>query len=470
MTFAHRVVVLSAAAVATAVALASVVVYLVVRGELRGQVDDGLERFGARVAAVEQELLGIDGPAPGLPPGAILRRRFQIPVDPLGGPVGTAQVVTAAGDVLRAQIGETETPALPYDQRTLAVARGDRASFYVDATVDGTHVRVLTTPSRVGALQLVRPLTEVDDTLDRLRLILLLVTIGGVGGAAGLGLVVSRNALRPVLELTEAAEQVAATQDLEKRMPAGDRDELDRLGASFNTMLAALGRSREAQRRLVADASHELRTPLTSIRTNVELLARAPDLDPAERASVLSAATAQLEELSVLVGDLVGLARDDEPREGAQEPLRLDLLVADAVERARRLMPACRFDVEAVPCTVLATRARLHRAVGNLLDNAVKHGPGEGPVEVVVDAAGTVSVRDHGPGIAADDLPYVFDRFYRSPAARGLPGSGLGLAIVRQAAHGDGGTVRAEPAPGGGTRFVLALPLEAADRVHEPPT
>lgn len=469
MTFARRVVVLSASAVAIAVALASVVVYLVVRGELRGKVDDGLLRFGDRIAAIEQEALGMEGLPPGLPPAALIRRRFQLPVDPLGGPVGAAQVVTATGDVVRSRIGDVEAATLPYDRHTLAVARGDRDAFFADATVEGTHVRVLTTPSRVGALQLVRPLTEVDDTLDRLRLILLLVTIGGVGGAAGLGLVVSRNALRPVLELTEAAEHVAATQDLDRRMPAGERDELDRLGASFNTMLAALGSSREAQRRLVADASHELRTPLTSIRTNVELLARSPDLDPADRASVLAAASAQLEELSVLVGDLVDLARSDEPGEGDQEHLRLDLLVTDAVERARRLMPGCRIDLDAEPSTVFGTRARLHRAVANLLDNAVKYGPPEGPVEVLV-RDGTVFVRDRGPGIAMDDLPHVFDRFYRTPAARGLPGSGLGLAIVRQAAQSDGGTVRAEPAQGGGTRFVLALAPADAGVVHEPPT
>jgi two-component system sensor histidine kinase MprB len=467
VTFARRVVVLSAAAVATAVALASVVVYLVVRGELRGQVDDGLRTFGDRVSAVGRGEVGIAGLPPGLPPGAIVRQRFQLPVDPLNGPIGTAQVVTAAGDVVRPSIGNVEAPVLPYDKRTLAVARGDRGAYFTDATVDETHVRVLTTPTGVGALQLVRPLTEVDDTLGRLRLILLLVTVGGVGGAAGLGLVVSRNALRPVLELTEAAEHVAATQDLDKRMPAGERDELDRLGASFNTMLAALGSSREAQRRLVADASHELRTPLTSIRTNVELLARSPDLDPAERASVLRAATLQLEELSVLVGDLVDLARSDEPGEDEQEHLRLDLLVGDAVARARRLVPECRVELEAEPCTVTGARARLHRAVANLLDNAVKHGPREGPVEVTV-RDGVVTVRDHGPGIAADDLPHVFDRFYRAPSARGLPGSGLGLAIVRQAAQADGGTVRAEAESAGGTRFVLTLPL-ADPGVHEPP-
>jgi len=467
VTFARRVVVLSAAAVAIAVALASVVAYLVVRGELRDQVDDGLRAFGDRVGTVERRVIGVDELGPGLSPLGL--QRFRLPIDPLGGPVGTAQVVTAAGDVVRPRIGDVEAPTLPYDQRTLAVARGDRDAFFTDATVDGTHVRLLTTPTPVGALQLVRPLTEVDDTLDRLRLILLLVTIGGVGGAAGLGLVVSRNALRPVLELTEAAEHVAATQDLDKRMPAGERDELDRLGASFNTMLAALGSSREAQRRLVADASHELRTPLTSIRTNVELLARSPDLDPAERATVLAAATAQLEELSVLVGDLVDLARSDEPGEGEQEQLRLDLLVTDAVQRARRLIPGCRFELDAEPCTVHGTRARLHRAVGNLLDNAVKHGPPQGPVELVV-RDGTVTVRDHGPGIAQDDLPHVFDRFYRAPSARGLPGSGLGLAIVRQAAQADGGTVRAETVPDGGTRFELSLPAVGRGDVHEPPT
>ena len=223
-------------------------------------------------------------------------------------------------------------------------------------------------------------------------------------------------------------------------------------------MLGALESSRDAQRQLVADASHELRTPLTSIRANVELLERARDMPPADRVQVLASVRGQLEDLT----DPRRRPRRPGPP-GERGPSRprscgSTALVEDAV-RARP--PPCARDrvrVTAEPCMVSGSRARLARAVGNLLDNAVKWGPPGSPVEVSV-SGGEVAVRDHGPGIAEDDLPHVFDRFYRAPAARGLPGSGLGLAIVKHVADAHGGTVVAEPAPGGGTRLRVALPL-----------
>jgi two-component system sensor histidine kinase MprB len=385
----------------------------------------------------------------------VLRARILVPQDPLGGPTGIAQIVTADGRVI---VPREDGVTLPVDRRALEVAAGQRAPFLEDATVDGTQVRMLTTRGTFGAaVQIARPLTDVEESLSQLRWVLLLVCVGGVGVAGGLGFAVSRMALAPVSRLTETAEHVTRTQDLTRRLPAGGGDELDRLGASFNTMLAALEGSREAQRQLVADASHELRTPLTSVRTNVEALARAPDLPVAERERIARSAKEQLEELSVLIGDLVDLARpsgagEDDPF----EEVRLDLLVGDAVARARRHAPACAFLVDSEATVVRGAPHRLHRAVGNLLDNAVKHGPPQGPVEVSVRGASIV-VRDHGEGFAAQDLPHVFDRFYRATSARGLPGSGLGLAIVRQVAVAHGGEVRAENAPGGGARLVVDL-------------
>ena len=179
-------------------------------------------------------------------------------------------------------------------------------------------------------------------------------------------------------------------------MPSGQQDdEIDRLGAAFNTMLAALERSREAQRQLVADASHELRTPLTSIRTNIELLGRAKDLPEAERAEVVAAASAQLEELTLLVGDLIDLARDGRPAADEVEDVRLDELVRESAARVN----GGRVRVDAEPTLVRGSRTRLARAVSNLLDNAVKYSPAESAVEVTV-RGGEVAVRDHGPGIA----------------------------------------------------------------------
>jgi two-component system sensor histidine kinase MprB len=224
--------------------------------------------------------------------------------------------------------------------------------------------------------------------------------------------------------------------------------------------------SRQAQHQLVADASHELRTPLTSLRTNIEVLARSDGMPVPEREALLVDLVAQLEDLSVLVADLVDLAREEERAGrgslagGEAESVRLDAVVDRAVERARRRAPTLTFQTQLDPVIVQGVPERLDRAVTNLLDNAVKwSGPGQ-VVEVTVASAG-VTVRDHGPGIDRADLPFVFDRFYRAPAARAVPGSGLGLAIVRQVAEAHGGTVRADVAEGGGA--VLRVSFAPAD-------
>ena len=231
-----------------------------------------------------------------------------------------------------------------------------------------------------------------------------------------------------------------------------------RPAAAFNGMLTALEDSRQAQRRLVTDASHELRTPLTSLRTNLEVLGRPGALPEADRERLRADLVAQIEELGELVGDLIELARDGEPNGEPHEPLRLDELVGAAVERAQRHAPAVHFASDLEPSEVTGARSRLDRAVANLLDNAAKWSRPGGTVEVVL-RDGELTVRDHGPGIADDDLPHVFDRFYRSTAARGRAGSGLGLAIVRHVAEGHGGSVRAEAADGGGALLRLALPI-----------
>jgi two-component system sensor histidine kinase MprB len=223
-------------------------------------------------------------------------------------------------------------------------------------------------------------------------------------------------------------------------------------------MLEALDASLAAQRRLVADASHELRTPLTSLRTNVEVLARPDAPTGEERERLLRDIVDQTAELTRLVEDVVELARGHEPSL-AETDVRLDELVAAAVERAGRHAPHVRFRTDLDGSVVRGVPERIDRAVSNLLDNAAKWSPPEGEVDVVV-RAGEVTVRDRGPGIADEDLPHVFDRFYRSAAARRLPGSGLGLAIVRQVAEAHGGSVSAEAAEGGGA--VLRLRLGAA--------
>jgi two-component system, OmpR family, sensor histidine kinase MprB len=443
MSFRARLVLISAAAVALAVVGASAVTYVLVRDELRGQVDEALR---ARAATIR---LGIaQDPETG-------RRFLDVPPPLLGGAPGYTQLVTATGATIRPL---REGVALPVTRRDRAAAAGSlQDPFFADAHVAGTHVRVLTLPLGQGyALQIARPLDEVDAALARIRNWLLLIAALGIVLAALLGLAVARAVLTPVRRLTSTAEDVTETRDLSRRIEVTGRDELSRLASTFNTMLAALEDSSRAQRQLVSDASHELRTPLTSLRTNIEVLARDDELPGKEREELLLDVTDQLTEMTALIAELMELARgDQEPAEA--EDVRLDLVVAAAIERTTRNRPGVRFRPHLEESLVRAVPSTIERAVSNLLDNAAKWSPAGGEIEVTVHR-GEVTVRDHGPGIDAADAPFVFDRFYRAPNARGMPGSGLGLAIVRQVAESHGGSVTAEAAEGGGTRMRLCLP------------
>jgi two-component system sensor histidine kinase MprB len=279
---------------------------------------------------------------------------------------------------------------------------------------------------------------------------------------AGLaGWAVARNGLRPVRRLTTAVEDIARTQRLDP-IPIEGSDEVARLAQSFNEMLHALSASQHRQRQLVADAGHELRTPLTSLRTNLDLLVQADastGLSPASRAELLDDVRAQIGEMTTLVGDLVELARDEPVTRGV-EPVELTAVLGQAVARVRR-----RADVEFVvrtsPWWVTGDADALERAITNLLDNAAKWSPEGGVVTVTLDK-GTLAVADQGPGISAEDLPHVFERFYRSAESRGMPGSGLGLSIVSSVAQRHGGTAEAGSAPGGGAQIRLTIPGQPA--------
>jgi two-component system sensor histidine kinase MprB len=443
MTFRARVILASAAAVAIAVALGSAVAYFAARSSLRGELDDAIR---ARSVLVQQFPL----PLSCLEIGG--QQLQPLPNPQFGGAPSAIQVICYDGKAKppwRAVRPPSERVPLPVSDRAAGVAAGEERSFFSDATVAGVHLRMLTVPvAKDVALQVARPLDEVDQVLDRLRLIMIAIALSGVGLAAALGLVVAGAALRPVRRLTDAADEVGRTRNLALRVEASGDDELARLGATFNAMLAALDESVSAQRRLVVDASHELRTPLTSLRTNIEVLARVDRLDPDERERLRQDVLQQIEELSLLITDVVDLARGDEPT-AEPEDVRLDLLVEDVIARVARHAPTVQFVTELYPCTVRGVPRRLERAVTNLLDNAAKWSPEGGRVFVTVDR-GEVVVRDDGPGFSAEDLPFVFDRFYRSRAARGKPGSGLGLAIVRQVAEEHGGGVEASNVNGGG--------------------
>ncbi len=195
---------------------------------------------------------------------------------------------------------------------------------------------------------------------------------------------------------------------------------------------------------------------MTSLRTNIEVLKQERDMGVEERQRILDDVVEQIEELTLLMNDLIELARGEQPRAGAED-VRMDLVVEEAVERAQRHSSDTPFHVELDPVVLAGESGRLGRAVNNLIDNAVNYSPNGSPVEISLHGS-ELTVRDHGPGISNADLPYVFDRFYRGVEARAQPGSGLGLAIVRQVAEQHGGSVKAERAPGGGTLMRLRLP------------
>ena len=437
MSFRARLTLVAAAAVALAVIVSSFVVYFVVRNQLLATVDNSLKTTAAQLARTPVHDF----------------KHFASPASELGGAPGYPQLVDEDGEV---GLPEGATVRLPINEKITAVAREGKGTYIGDAWVNDTHVRMLAFPYFPGvAVQIARPLTEMDHSLGRIKNLLILIAGGGVAFAAALGLVVSRAALAPVRRLTAATENVTETGDLSERIDDGGRDELSRLAGSFNRMLGALEESTRSQRQLVADASHELRTPLTSLRTNIEVLASERALPPGERERLLNDVVEQLGEMTTLIAGLIDLARGEQAAADPEE-VRLDLVAAEAVDRARRDRPAVSFVTDIEESVVDGVPSTIERAVANLLDNAAKWSPPNGEVEVVV-RHGQVTVRDHGPGIDEDDLPHVFDRFYRARSARGMSGSGLGLAIVRQVAVAHGGTVVAERAEGGGTRITLSL-------------
>ena len=446
-----RLTLLAAGAVGVTVVLASIVCYLVMRHELRAQVDDALGRQGGLVVRA--------APAPEI---ARLRDRvmtLRLPAPPprAGGSAPYVQVLDAAGKVTNR--GDDALPGITVTARDKRVAAGKAKAYEDDRVIDGDHVRVSTVPTPGGgAFMLGRSLAGVDSTLSRLGWLLLALCVAGTALAAALGRLFSRPVIQPVTDLTEAAEHITATEDLARRVDARGSDEVGRMAARFNTMLDTLEGSVAAQRRLVADASHELRTPVTSLRTNIEVLLAGEDLPEPARRRLLEDVREQTEELSGLITDVIELARGEVPLSGTED-VRLDEIAAVTAGRVGRSHPDVRFELDLEPSVVEGLPDRLARAVGNLLDNAAKYGPPGGVVEVRV-RGGEVAVRDHGPGVPGAEAPFVFDRFYRGDGARGRQGSGLGLAIVRQVAESHGGGVTVEEAPGGGALFRLRLPVE----------
>ncbi|HST40590.1 MAG TPA: ATP-binding protein [Conexibacter sp.] len=449
MTLRHRIAAVAGGAVAVTVLVAAAVIFFAVRSELRGEIDGSLRARAAQLTATadaDHDGDHVCAQAAGDEDRSLTAGDRDDDVR-FGGAGGYVQIVCPDGTVVRER---GATAALPLTAIARTIAADGGGSSLADLEVGDTRLRVLTTAlAGGGAVQVARPLTEVDRQLDRIVVVLALVAAAGIALGAGLGALVARAALAPVGRFTRRTEQLEADADLSERIEVRGSDELARLAGSFNRTLDALERSVEAQRHLVADASHELRTPIASLRANIQTLEEADRLPPEDRAALRADIVSELDELTALVGDVAELARGTRPGR-VLDDVRLDEVVAALVERARgRAVADVDFRLALEQCVVAGEPDRIGRAVSNLLDNALKWSPPGAPVEVTLHD-GTLTVRDHGPGFDPADLPHVFERFYRADRARGMPGSGLGLAIVRQAAEAHGGSVAAANAPGGG--------------------
>ncbi|MFF6949441.1 ATP-binding protein [Streptomyces iakyrus] len=472
-----RLALLVAAAVAFAVAAVSVTCWFIVQGKLYDEIDNDLKSSVAPLRSEEFQALTDDC--------------RQTTSDSLGmgsRPKTYGQLVRVDGRLCLFPTSTTQVHVTGDDK---AVARDPdpNEGRIRDGTDDhGNKLRVLTTavvikdgsvPRGVVAdysLVIALPLKGTQSTLNELALILLLVSGVGVLGAGAAGLAVARAGLRPVDKLTEAVEHVARTEDLNIRIPVEDasEDEIARLSHSFNSMTSALASSRDLQQQLIADAGHELRTPLTSLRTNIELLTRSEEtgrpIPEADRKALLASVKAQMTELATLIGDLQELSRPDPGQHSERTQIvAWQDTVESALRRARLRGPELTITADVEPWFVRAEPSALERAVVNILDNAVKFSPEGGLIEVRL-TEGVLTVRDHGPGIPADELPYVFDRFWRSPGARALPGSGLGLSIVARTVQQAGGEVSLSRADGGGTVATVRLPGAAVPPPEDPPT
>jgi two-component system sensor histidine kinase MprB len=384
-----------------------------------------------------------------------------------GGAAGTLTLVRRDGSTF---VPSGQTQSIPVDSRAKALAARGQGQYSTDITVGGTHIRVLATGiGWRGALLAALPLTTVDNTLHSQLLLLGLIAAGGILLAALLGLLVARTALAPIARFTRQTEAIAVhPEKLTERLDDRGADELARLAQTFNRTLDALDSSVQAQRNLVADASHELRTPIATIRANLQLMRDEHLLSSEDREALRADVIDELDELTALVADVVELARGTK-QAGELGDVRLDHVVAALVERTRRRAPQLTVSARLEPTLVRGEGDRIGRAVANLLDNAVKWSPPGQAIDVTL-RDGTLTVRDHGPGFHAEDLPFVFDRFHRARDARSKSGSGLGLAIVRQAADAHAGFVTAENADGGGAQMRIGFgpTLALAEPAEEP--
>ena len=451
MSLRARVGLLTFAGVFLGVGLAVGIGYYFAQRELHQEVDQFLDRRARAVTEVLENPAG-------------LTSQRQRGVRPFIGRIELAdfdahvQILNAAGRPVFA-ISNVPLPVTD-DDRLLANAGGEPLRRTV--RIDNKRYRILTSGlDGSGAVQVARDLGETDRALNDLLRRTIPLGVVLAAAAAAMAWVLARRALHPVEQLTRAAEHVARTQELAGTIEATRDDELGRLAGSFNAMLEALQASRRQQQQLVSDAGHELRTPLTSMRANIELLQRAESLDDATRRRILGDVNSELRELGELVSELVELAGEPGAADEPWETIKLADLAGGAAERARRRTNRDITTVADGDGTIRGQRGSLERAADNLVGNAVKFSPDGTPIRILT-GGGRLEVHDRGPGIAVEDRPLVFERFYRAATARSQPGSGLGLAIVKQIVERHGGRVRAGESPEGGAAVGFEIPP------HEP--
>jgi two-component system sensor histidine kinase MprB len=481
MSFRTRLGLLCAGALVIAISAVVIVAYASERSALGHELDALLRTRAAQVTPdVVQEVLAANdmlpkqrelGATAGRGPRTAPGRSTQAPslwAAAAGVGLGDLVLVTSSGDRAPASRSAAGS-AVPVDAAARAVAAGGRGPRFRTYQLSAAHLRAYIFYAAPGVAGVVAaPLTQVDASLRDLRLRFGVIAIATLVLVGLLARLVARQAMRPVVALTLAAENVVQTGDLRARVrvAGSGRDELRRLADTMNAMLDALERSVGSQRQLVADASHELRTPLTTLTTNLQLLDEPGGLQAGDTTALIADARREADGLAALVSDLVELARCSEI-ELHLDDVRLDLIAAAAVHRVSRHTTGVSFQEHLSPCTVRGDADLLERAIGNLLHNATKWSPPAATIEVTV-SDGELAVHDAGPGIGDADLPFVFDRFYRSPSARGQPGSGLGLAIVRQIAELHGGVTSATTTRQGAL-LRLKLPVVDATRLATSP-
>lgn len=379
-----------------------------------------------------------------------------------------------------AELPNTETPPsaprLP-KSISLAAATGtqpDRVSYFTVSSSKGDvryRVRASLDPGSTTMLILATSLSGVDGTLHRLGLVELMVTAAVLLAIALLGLWVVRVGLRPLDAIGRTAAGIAAGDLTQRVERAEDRTEVGRLGLALNTMLGqiesafkARAASEEKLRRFVADASHELRTPLAAVRAYAELFKRGADKRPEDLERAMTGISRESARMTLLVEDLLLLARLDEGRPLERERVELTEIVREAVETARTVDPDRVIELDTEQAVVLGDGHRLRQMVDNLLSNTRAHTPADASVSVSVatlNGNALLSVQDSGPGMTGEEQERVFERFYRADPSRSRArgGVGLGLAIVSAVAEAHGGEVAVRSEPGKGSRFEISLPL-----------